>query len=82
MLVQSVVTIGQIPLQDNFIAVLIIPAWFKHRVREDDAGGAVILHADAFGSDFLDQSDVVRAGGFVSDGNETRQPRRGHCMFD
>ncbi len=47
-------TIGKIPLPKDHIAVLIVPAWFKHRVRKDDAGGAIILHAYDLGSDGLD----------------------------
>ena len=65
-----VVAIGQIPLQENHIAVPIIPARFKHRVRKDDAGCAIILHAEDFSSDGLDESHIKRAGGFVADGDE------------
>ncbi len=65
-----VVVIGQTPLQENHIAVPIIPAWFKYRVRKDDAGGAIILHAEDFSSDGLDESHVKRAGGLVANGDE------------
>ena len=65
-----VVASGQIPLQKNHIAVPVIPAWFKHRVRKDDAGRAVILHAEDFSSDGLDESHVKRAGGLVANGDE------------
>jgi len=32
--------------QEDFVAILVIPAGFKHGISENDVCGAVIVHAD------------------------------------
>ena len=67
---------GAVPAQDDFRAVGCVPAGLEYCVRQYDASGAVIMHADAGLADLKHRGKIDGSGWVVADGNEFVDEKR------